>query len=160
MFEPILVPESAAIAGWLIALALFVILEAATVSLVSIWFAVGALAGLITSLFTGNLLYQLLAFALVSAAALAATKPLVSRMRSRRPAAALGLERNIGRRAVVVQPVRPGLSGRVRLDGVDWSAVCPSPLEAGDECVVTAVDSTTLRVEPARQPAPETPSHL
>ena len=102
MFEPILVPEAAAIAGWLIALALFVIVEAATVNLVSIWFAVGALAGLITSLFTENLLYQLLAFALVSAAALAVTKPLVARMRSRKPAAALGLERNIGRRAVVV----------------------------------------------------------
>lgn len=152
MFAPIPVPEPAAIAGWLIALAVFVVVEAATVSLVSIWFAVGALAGLVTSLFTHNLLYQLLAFALVSAAALAATKPLVSRMRARKPAAVLGLERNIGRRAVVVQPVRPGAPGRVRLDGVDWSAVCPSPLEAGEECVVTAVESTTLQVEPARDP--------
>lgn len=153
MIAPIPVPETAAIAGWLIALAVFVAVEAATVSLVSIWFAVGALAGLITSLFTNNLLYQLLAFALVSAAALAVTKPLVSRMRSRRPAAALGLERNIGRHGVVVQPVRPGAPGRVRLDGVDWAAVCPSPLEKGEECVVTAVESTTLRVEPAQAPA-------
>lgn len=153
MFSPILVPEAAAIAGWLIALALFVIVEAATVNLVSIWFAVGALAGLITSLFTNNLLYQLLVFALVSAAALAVTKPLVARMRSRKPAAALGLERNIGRRAVVVQPVRPGVPGRVRLDGVDWTAVCDTALEEGGECVVTAVESTTLRVEPANQPA-------
>lgn len=153
MFAPILVPEAAAIAGWLIALALFVIVEAATVSLVSIWFAVGALAGLITSLFTDNLLYQLLAFALASAAALAVTKPLVARMRSRKPAAALGLERNIGRRAVVVQPVRPGTPGRVRLDGVDWTAVCDTALDEGSECVVTAVESTTLRVEPAKQPA-------
>lgn len=153
MFEPILVPEAAAIAGWLIALALFVIVEAATVNLVSIWFAVGALAGLITSLFTEDLLYQLLAFALVSAAALAVTKPLVARMRSRKPAAALGLERNIGRRAVVVQSVRPGVPGRVRLDGVDWTAVCDTALDEGGECVVTAVESTTLRVEPANQPA-------
>ena len=153
MFEPILVPESAAIAGWLIALALFVIVEAATVSLVSIWFAVGALAGLAASLFTNDLLYQLLAFALVSAAALAVTKPLVARMRARKPAAVLGLERNIGRRAVVVRPVQPGVPGRVRLGGVDWTAVGDTPLEEGGECVVTAVESSTLRVEPARQPA-------
>lgn len=152
MFEPILVPQTAAIAGWLIALALFVIVEAATVSLVSIWFAVGALAGLAASLFTNDLLYQLLAFALVSAAALAVTKPLVARMRARKPAAVLGLERNIGRRAVVVRPVQPGVPGRVRLDGVDWTAVCDTPLEEGGECVVTAVESSTLRVEPARQP--------
>lgn len=153
MFEPILVPQTAAIAGWLIALALFVIVEAATVSLVSIWFAAGALAGLAASLFTNDLLYQLLAFALVSAAALAVTKPLVARMRARKPAAVLGLERNIGRRAVVVRPVQPGVPGRVRLDGVDWTAVCDTPLEEGGECVVTAVESSTLRVEPARQPA-------
>ena len=58
-----------------------------------------------------------------------------------------------GRRAVVVQPVRPGVPGRVRLDGVDWTAVCDTALEEGGECVVTAVESSTLRVEPAQQPA-------
>ena len=160
MFEPILVPEAAAIAGWLIALALFVIVEAATVNLVSIWFAVGALAGLITSLFTEDLLYQLLVFALVSAAALAVTKPLVARMRSRKPAAALGLERNIGRRAVVVQPVRPGVPGRVRLDGVDWNAqaVPGASFAPGDKCRVTAIRSTTLIVEPAPIETPVLPN--
>lgn len=148
MLTPFTVPTTAAIVGWLIALVVFVVLEAATVNLVSIWFAVGALAGLVTSVFTNDLLYQLLAFAVVSAVALAVTKPLVARMRARKPAAALGLERNIGRRAVVVEPVRPGAPGRVRLDGVDWSAVCAEAMDAGEECLVTAVESTTLRVEP------------
>lgn len=151
----ITIPTLAAAIGWLIALAVFVAVEAATVSLVSIWFAVGALAGLVTSLFTQNLLYQLLAFALVSAAALAVTRPLAARWRRKGPAAVLGLERNLGRRAVVVQPLRPGVHGRVRLDGVDWSAVCDVPLEAGDECVVAAVDSATLRVEPAKESVPQ-----
>ena len=112
----------------------------------------GSLAALLASLATNNVLWQALVFLLVSLVALIATKPLVSRARARKPAAVLGLERNIGRRAVVVQPVRPGVPGRVRLDGVDWTAVCDTALEEGGECVVTAVESSTLRVEPAQQP--------
>ena len=121
MLTPFTVPTTAAIVGWLIALVVFVVLEAATVSLVSIWFAVGALAGLVTSVFTNDLLYQLLAFAVVSAVALAVTKPLVARMRARKPAAALGLERNIGRGGGVLGPRRgehpPGGGARPRRRG-------------------------------------------
>ena len=50
---------------WLAALVLFAVAEAATVSLVSIWFAGGALIAFLVSLFTNSLLTQCIVFLLV-----------------------------------------------------------------------------------------------
>lgn len=139
---------------WSILLAVFVVAEIATVNLVTVWFAVGALAALISSAFTRSLLVQVIVFLVVSAIALAASKPLMDKARHMRPAAPVGLERNLGRQATVVQPIQPETSGRVRLDGVDWTAVCETELAEGALCTVTGISGTTLRVEPLRQNAP------
>ena len=95
----ILLSTTAAIWLWAVLLAVFVVVELATANLVTVWFAVGALAALVASLFTHNLLWQALVFLLVSLVALIATKPLVSRARAVKPAAAVELYRNIGRTA-------------------------------------------------------------
>ncbi len=144
----ILIPTLTSVILWAVLLALFVVIEAVTANLVTIWFAVGALAALVVSLFTQDLLLQTLAFLLVSLAALAVTKPLVARARSRKPAAPVELDRNLGRTAQTLESLVPGAVGRVRLDGVDWNAVCDQPLHAGSPCVVTAINGTTLTVAP------------
>ncbi|MDM8201862.1 NfeD family protein [Allofournierella massiliensis] len=149
----ILLSTTAAIWLWAVLLAVFVVVELATANLVTVWFAVGALAALIASLFTHNLLWQALVFLLVSLVALIATKPLVSRARSRKPAAAVELDRNIGRTAQALEDLRPGVVGRVRLDGVDWNAVTDSPIRAGERCTVQSIGGTTLTVAPEKTPA-------
>ena len=62
---------------WLILLILFLIMEANTVSLVSAWFAVGALAALIASLFGSTPAVQTVLFLVISTACLACLLPLV-----------------------------------------------------------------------------------
>ena len=64
---------------WLIALVIFALAEAATVSLVSIWFAAGALAALVVSLFTDNLFVQCAVFLAVSALCMALVRPLAQK---------------------------------------------------------------------------------
>ena len=64
---------------WLILLIAFVVVEALTVSLVSILCAARAVAALIVSGFTSSWLVQFAVFAVVSAVALAATRPLVKK---------------------------------------------------------------------------------
>lgn len=64
---------------WLGALVLFIVVEAVTVGLVSIWFAIGALAALISALLEAGLWIQIALFLAVSAAAMAATRPLVKK---------------------------------------------------------------------------------
>ena len=135
---------------WLILLIAFVVVEALTVSLVSIWFAAGAVAALIVSGFTSSWLVQFAVFAVVSAVALAATRPLVKkRMTARR--VPTNADINVGRKAQVLVEVTPDVTGRVRLDGVDWNARCVTPgdiLNPGDHCRVTEIHSTLLLVEP------------
>ena len=135
-------------AGWL---ALFVIIEIATVNLVTVWFAVGALVALLSSLVTNNFLYQVAVFLVVSLVALVATKPLMDKARHAKPVAAVELDRNLGRTAQVLQTIQPGSMGRVRLDGVDWNATCDQLLTAGTSCTVTDIQGTTLTVTPAKQ---------
>lgn len=139
---------------WLIATVVLLIIEAATVNLTTIWFALGAAAALLAALIGGGYISQAAAFIIVSLAALVLTKPLVDKWRNR-PTVATNGDRNIGRTGTVLLPIQPEMPGRVRLDGVDWNARTAdgSSLEKGELCRVTAIESTTLVVTAA--PAPE-----
>ena len=134
---------------WLAAAVFFLVVEASTVSMTSVWFAIGAAAALLTCLFTGSLRAQALVFIVVSALCLWAFRPLAAKLR--RKATPTNADRNLGREATVLTPVTAEVPGRVRLDGVDWNARCVTPgdiLNPGDHCRVTEIHSTLLLVEP------------
>ena len=134
---------------WLAAAVCFLILEAATVSMTSIWFAAGAATALLTCLFTDSFRVQALLFIVVSVLCLLAFRPLAAKLRKTHTAT--NGDRNLGREATVLTPVTAEEPGRVRLDGVDWNARCVTPgdiLNPGDHCRVTEIHSTLLLVEP------------
>ena len=134
---------------WLAAVVGFLLLEASTFSMTSVWFAAGAAAALLTCLFTGSLRAQALVFIVVSALCLWAFRPLAAKLR--RKATPTNADRNLGREATVLTPVTAEVPGRVRLDGVDWNARCVTPgdrLEPGERCRITEIHSTLLLVEP------------
>ena len=84
-----------------------------------------------------------------SAVCLLAFKPLAKRLH-KQPTPTNG-DRALGREARVLTPVSAQQTGRVRLDGVDWSARCATPgdtLTPGQACRVTEIHSTLLIVEP------------
>ena len=66
-----------AVIVWLVLLVLFLIVEAATVSMVSTWFAGGALLALIVCFLGGPVWLQVLVFFTVSIVLLALLRPLV-----------------------------------------------------------------------------------
>ena len=134
---------------WLIAAIGFLVLEGMTFSMVSIWFAAGSAAALLSCLFWPSFRVQAVVFIAVSTLCLLALKPLCSRLR--KPPTATHGDRALGREAKVLTPVSAGKTGRVRLDGVDWNARCATPgdaLEPGQTCRVTEIHSTLLIVEP------------
>ena len=105
---------------WLLAAIGFVVLEAMTLNLVSIWFAVGSAAALLSCLVVASFRVQAVVFIAVSILCLLALKPLCARLR--KPPTATNGDRALGREAVVLTPVSAEAAGRVRLDGVDWNA--------------------------------------
>ena len=67
--------------GWLVATIVLVFIEATTFNLVSVWFAVGGAAALISCLFTDSLQAQSAVFVAVSILCLLALRPLAARLR-------------------------------------------------------------------------------
>ncbi len=62
---------------WLLLMALLILIEVFTLGMTAVWFAVGALAAFLVSLFYDNLFIEILLFALISLALLYTVKPLV-----------------------------------------------------------------------------------
>ena len=132
---------------WLIAAVGFLVLEGMTFSMVSVWFAAGSAAALLSCLFHPPFRVQAVVFIVVSVLCLAAFKPLTQRLRQK-PTPTNG-DRSLGREAKVLTPVSAEETGRVRLDGVDCNARCATPgdtLAPGQSCRVTEIHSTLLIV--------------
>ena len=134
---------------WLAAVVGFLLLEASTFSMTSVWFAVGAAAALLTCLFTDSFRAQALVFIVVSILCLLAFRPLAAKLRQK--TTPTNGDRNLGREATVLTTVTADLPGRVRLDGGTGMPAAPLPATfspPGQRCRVTELHSTLLIVEP------------
>ena len=138
---------------WIIAILVFAIIEAVTAGLVSIWFVLGGIAALVCSLLKGAIWLQFVWFAVISVAALIATRPLVKKYVNgqRQPTNA---DRSIGRVAVVTERIdNLAAVGAVQLDGVAWTArsVTGEVFEAGRRVRVKEIQGVKLLVESAEE---------
>ena len=100
----------------------FAIGEAITVGLVSVWFAVGALAGLFAAALGAGLWLQITVFLGVSALALALFKPMSGKF-LRPKLSATNADRVIGASALVTETIdNSQAQGQVKVKGQVWSA--------------------------------------
>ena len=107
---------------WLAAFIVFAIGEAVTVGLVSVWFAVGALAAMFATAFGAGLWLQIAVFLGVSALALALFKPLSGKF-LRPKLSATNADRVIGASALVTETIdNSQAQGQVKVKGQVWSA--------------------------------------
>ncbi len=135
---------------WLGLLIAFAVAEAATVGLVSIWFAAGALAALLSTFFTTNIWLQIFLFFLVSAVTLALVRPLTKKYLTPQQVAT-NADRVIGREAVVTEAIDDlNATGAVRAAGVEWTARTGTDVTvpAGATVKVLRIDGVKLIVEP------------
>lgn len=140
---------------WLILMILFLIVEAATVTIVSLWFAVGSLAAAIAALLCGPLWLQVLLFAVVSAAMLAGLRPFV-RKNLRPNLTSTNIDAVIGTQGYVLEDIdNLAATGRVKLGGMDWTArsVQNVIIPAGTLVRVARIEGVKVFVEVAETPA-------
>lgn len=133
---------------WLVLVIVFGVIEGVTPQLASIWFAGGALAALIVSLFRVDVWIQAVVFVGVSALLLALTRPLVKK-RLRAAVVPTNSDAAIGKVAVVTERIdNTGATGFVRLDGTLWTARSAdgSPVEEGEEVTVDRIEGVKLIV--------------
>lgn len=124
---------------WLAVTILFGIAEAATVSLVSLWFVGGALAAFVSALLGAPVWLQATVFVVASAALLACLRPFVKKFVQPKTERT-NLDRIVGQTAPVTEAIdNLTATGAVRIDGKEWTARSEdgNPIEAG--AVVTIV---------------------
>lgn len=133
---------------WLLAMLVFIVIEAATVNLVALWFVGGALAAMLLALLDVGAAVQLLAFAVVSALLLALFRPLLRKHLAVKKTST-NADRLVGQTAVVTQRIGGGLdAGEVKIAGVLWTALSDAPVEPGQHVTVLRIESTKLCVAP------------
>ena len=145
-----MIPPSGTIAFWVVALVVFLIVEAVTAGLVSIWFVCGSLVALICAALGAAVWLQIFWFVIVSVATLVLMRPLVKRYVDSR-SVATNADRSIGRAAVVTERIdNLAATGAVKLDGVVWTARSTDDavaIETGERVTVRAIEGVKLIVE-------------
>lgn len=111
-----------ATAFWFVLLIIFSVAEAATVSLVSIWFALGALGAFIAKLLSASFPAQVTVFIIVSLISLLATRPLVNKLHTKN-IQSTNADRCLGMDAVVIEEIdNLNSKGQVKVNGNVWTA--------------------------------------
>ncbi len=134
---------------WLVLAIILGLVEAFTPQLVSIWFAVGAVGGCITSLFTDKIWLQIIVAVVIALVTLIITRPLSKRVLDTKKTYT-NSDRNIGKIAVVVKDIDNFQSvGQVKVGSTVWSAksVDDTVIKKDSKVVVKAIEGAKLLVE-------------
>lgn len=136
---------------WLVALIVFGIVEGATAGLASIWFAVGALAALVSALLGAPLWVQIVLFLAVSLATLLMVRPVAQKYLNPKKEAT-NADRVIGAEGIVTQTidnVKGG--GQVNIAGQTWTARADdhSVIPEGTLVFILRIEGVKVYVTPA-----------
>jgi membrane protein implicated in regulation of membrane protease activity len=139
---------------WLGAMIVLLIVEALAPGLVSIWFALGALAAMISSMLGAPLWLQLVWFFLVSVVSLLLTRPLAKKYVNGR-AVPTNADMAIGKDCVVTETIdNVRGTGAVSVGGKIWTARMASPegrAEKGTVLRAVRIEGVKLIVEEKRE---------
>ena len=123
-------------AAWLSASILLAMAELASMDLILIMLAAGAVVGMLTALIGLPVAIQVIAASVTALAALALVRPAMAKRLHGGPELALGHGKLVGKQGVCVERITTHEHGRIKLAGEIWTA------EPYDESVVVEVGQT------------------
>ncbi|MBR3979183.1 MAG: NfeD family protein [Oscillospiraceae bacterium] len=135
---------------WLVLFILFLMAEASTVVVISLWFAVGALTAMIASLLGAELWLQAVLFAVVSIVLLCALRPIVRKYFTPK-LTKTNVDALVGTSGLVTEKIDNTLSrGRVKLGAMEWTARSTSgeTVEVGTLVRVDRIEGVKVFVTP------------
>lgn len=139
---------------WLGLIVMFLLVEASTVTMVSLWFAAGALAGLVVNLLHGSIWLQVVMFLAVSGVMLALLRPLVRRFVTPK-LTRTNIDSVIGSEGYVIAAIdNVSAVGQVKLGAMYWTARSTSgaPIPEGTRIKVDRIEGVKVFVSPAQVP--------
>lgn len=135
---------------WAGAIVLFLVIEAATVGLASIWFAIGSVCALIAAVLGAPLWLQIVWFIIISVVTLVLTRPLVKKYVNNK-SEATNADRVIGSDCRVTERIdNLAGTGAVVADGKTWTARSTdgSVIDAGTVVTIKDIRGVKLMVAP------------
>ena len=142
--------DNAMIYIWIALTVVFIIAEAASAQLTTVWFALGSLVAFILAICGVNsITVQIIVFLAVSAVSLIATRPLVKKLMSKR-VVATNADRNIGEIGITISEINnlEG-TGEVKVKGVIWTArsAAGNVIPEGTRVQVKSIEGVKLIVD-------------
>ena len=139
---------------WLVLVILFVITEAATVGMVSLWFAGGALVAMVAALLDWSLWLQVTLFLAVSGSLLMALRPMVKKHFTPK-LTKTNVDAVIGKTGIVTVKIdNVAACGTVKLGAMEWSARSTdgSCIDSGTQIRVDRIEGVKVFVSPLSVP--------
>ena len=134
------------IVAWFITFLVLLFIEFVTIDLVTIWFAIGALAAMGTSFLTDSIVIQVVVFIVVSVITLLITRPLVKKFKGF-DITPTNSDRVIGKIGEVTKKIEKNKYGEVKVFGNTWTASSEKELNIGTKVKVLRIDGVKLVVE-------------
>lgn len=139
---------------WFLAGIVMLILEFALPGLIIFFFGVGAcIVGILCLIFDLSLNLQLIIFILTSVISLFSLRKWLKKIFTGKVKSDSGpaddVDDFVGEKAIVVEPISPGKTGRVEFHGAEWKAAADVSIKKGTKVVIVSKDSITLNVKPS-----------
>jgi membrane protein implicated in regulation of membrane protease activity len=135
---------------WLLLAAIFVVIEIISLGLTTIWFAGGAFIAALAALAGGNLVIQIILFAVVSIVLLVVTRPVAKKYLDSKTEKT-NAEALIGQKAMVLDEVNNLMqTGRAKINGMEWTARSKEDaviIPAGEQAEIVEIQGVKLILE-------------
>lgn len=145
MFESVF---SSSLVLWIVVMVAAVVIEVASIQLLTIWFAIGAFCAMIAEAFSAPFYIQIFIFFFVSIVLLVFTRPILQKLMKKKTDT--DINSDIGKTGTVTKTIDPsGSEGRVILGDISWNAKTKEAeiIPINSKVRVEEVDGTTLYVK-------------
>ena len=131
---------------WFILFFIFLLVEIATVGLVSVWFCFGSIFALIASFLTDSAIIQLIVFVVFSFLSFLIFKPFLQKFKLVKKEAT-NYDKYIGKTGVVTKEITNDKYGEVKVDGSVWTAKGNEKIKVDEKVKVLDIEGVKLIVE-------------
>lgn len=134
---------------WVVLLVVFIVIEAITAQLTTIWFAIGSFAAIIAEMLDAPDWLQWVVFAVVSAIAVVVTRPFVKKITAKQMQPT-NADRCIGQTAIVTEEIdNIAGKGAATVGGITWTARSEdgSTIAKDSKVTVTRIEGVKLIVK-------------
>jgi membrane protein implicated in regulation of membrane protease activity len=133
---------------WVIVIALAIVLEEQTAQLVSIWFAAGAIGGIIGAILKWEIYWQLIIFAGITFILVIATRPIAKKL-TLNTEVKTNADKLVGMKGKLTKTILPDEKGEIKIDYQYWTAISVDnkKIEEGEVVVVKDIVGNKLVVD-------------